>query len=238
MSTIRRDHKVAFCREETIEQLALILRQETAIQHLHFFNIVEFVIGPLRKYLEKKGRLLKIEFFDKAADDDPAYVAFDSVTTLHVDNEVWELADIGEPKNRFIIAHEIGHLLLHNHFAKAFSNSAEDRIKFAEKEYSAEWQANTFASYFLLPTHIVTAFDNVEDLSRSCGVTRQDATDRAAAVHVTRSPTAIYNGEACFKCGNFTLVRLGTNLRCFTCKEWCKEDVGLSQSSAGRLDSP
>jgi IrrE N-terminal-like domain len=230
---MRRDHKVDFRREETIERFALILRQETGVQYLHFFNIVEFVKGPLRKYLEKKGRPLRIEFFDKTTDEDPAYVTFDALIILHVDNEVWELADIGDPTARFIIAHEIGHLLLHNHFAKAFSNSPEDWIKFSEKEYSAEWQANTFALYFLLPTHIVVAFDNVEELIQSCGVTRQDAIDRATTVHAVRSPTAIYDGEACLKCGNFTLVRLGTGLRCFTCKVWRKEDVSLDGPLAG-----
>jgi hypothetical protein len=233
MSAMLRDHKVDFRREETIERAALILRQETGVQYLPFFNIVEFVKGPLRRYLEKKGRSLKIEFFDKLGDEDPAYVTFDNIIVLHVDNEVWELADIGDPTARFIIAHEIGHILLHNHFAKAFSNSPEDRIKFAEKEYSAEWQANTFASYFLLPTHIVVEFDIVEELIRSCGVTRQDATDRTNTVHAVRSRAAIYDGEACLTCGNFTLVRIGTGSHCLTCRARRQEDIDLSRPLAG-----
>src|ERR1700686_950198 len=66
-----------------------------------------------------KGRPFKIEFVDMAEGGKPAFVKFRPLV-LHVDRETWELAGQGEEKSRHILAHEIGHLLLHDHFAKAF----------------------------------------------------------------------------------------------------------------------
>jgi hypothetical protein len=39
--------------------------------------------------------------------------------------------------------------------AKAFTTDPSLNIRFVEQEHSAEWQANTFAGYFLLPDHLV-----------------------------------------------------------------------------------
>jgi hypothetical protein len=230
MSAMRRDHHVTFRREETLESAALRLRCDAGLQNRPTFNIVDFIKGFLSKALREKGPF-KIELFDQGPGEPAAYVTFNPLT-LHVDNEVWERADMGDPEATFILAHEIGHLILHNHFAKAFSNNSEDRIKFAEKEYSAEWQANTFASYFLLPTHIVEAFGNAQELARSCGVTHQMAEDRVKAVRATSCRSAIFEGEACSNCGNFTLLRRGTSLTCTTCWRRSFERIGSDQRQA------
>jgi hypothetical protein len=173
MSNRRRDYIVKFLREEEIERIALTWLHEAGVLNRPNFNIVYFVTGFLSRRLRKKGPL-NFRFFDAGPDDDPAFVTFNPLT-LHVDREIWEWADQGDPKARFVIAHEIGHLILHDHFATAFSDDPEVRIKSFPNEYSAEWQANTFAYYFLLPTHIVTAYDDVETLIQVSGVTREPA---------------------------------------------------------------
>lgn len=54
----------------------------------------------------------------------------------------------GPLRNRFTIAHEIGHFLLHSNFGKKsikvarFTNTNTDRV---------EWEANWFAAAFLMP---------------------------------------------------------------------------------------
>jgi hypothetical protein len=157
--------------------------------------------------------VLKFDFFDAAPNEKLAYVTFKPLT-LHADREIWDLADKGEPYARFIIAHEIGHLLLHDHFEKGFSAGAERYVKSFPKEYSAEWQANTFASYFLLPTHLVEAFGDTEALTKSCGVLRQLAEDRVKAVYGARSRAELFSGDACCNCGNFTVQHDGRCLKC------------------------
>jgi IrrE N-terminal-like domain len=217
MSNMRDDHKVDFLREEEIEEAARTWLCEAGILNHPYFNIVTFVNNFLMTRLRKKGQL-KIEFFDAGPNDKPSYVSFKPHLTLNIDREIWRLADIGEPFARFIVAHEVGHIILHNAFAQAFSDDAAVRIKYFPKENSAEWQANTFAYYFLLPTHIVTTYDDVETLIQVSGATREMVMDRLTAVRATKCRSQIHEGDSCSTCGNFSLFRIGTTLWCSTCQ--------------------
>jgi hypothetical protein len=165
---------------------------------------------------------LRIKFFDSCLGDKPAWVDYNPLI-LHVDREIWDLASLGEPMAKFIIAHEIGHLVLHDHHAKSFSDDPGQHIKFAQKEERAEWQANTFASYFLVPTLVLEAFSSAEDLARSCEVPSLLAEERFEAAteekrRIARCTLAKrYTGEFCRNCGNFTVMRNAICLKCDTC---------------------
>jgi IrrE N-terminal-like domain len=218
-----RDHKVPFRREESLAESALACRRFASNENLARFNVVDFVERVLPSILatRKKGPL-KISFFDAAEGDIPAFVTFNPLT-LHVDREVWELAKLGDPHARFIIAHELGHILLHYHYAQAFSNDPSNQIKFVQNEERAEWQADTFASYFLITPRVLDAFPSSQDLARSCEVPQFLADERfEAAIEAKRRSARCarakgYTGDACGECGNFTLLCNGTRLKCDTC---------------------
>ncbi len=103
---------------------------------------------------------------------------------------------------------------------EAFSTSPEDQIKFAPKGNSAEWQANAFAAHLLLPSHIVAIIDDLQGLV-ACGVNKNLAQERLSAERRAKCATT-YNGDACPRCGNFTVVRIGNWIKCDTCgkKNW------------------
>jgi hypothetical protein len=107
-----RDHYVNYRSEESIAKIAGSLRNtHDSLKNLGF-DVTDFIDKTLPYYLNKAG--LKIELFDKDfADDEPAHVSFNPLT-LHVDRKVWTDAKIGEGYARFIVAHEIGHILLHD----------------------------------------------------------------------------------------------------------------------------
>ena len=213
MRVLRSDYKVTFRNEAAIENHALNCRRAAGACNSAYFNIIDFVESALRTILRKlkKGEL-RISLFDSGPDDKPALVTFNPAA-LHVDREIWKLAKIGDPDARYIIAHEVGHLILHDNDAKAFSSNAKDQISFElMNEYSAEWQANVFASHFLLPSHIVAAVGCEQRLVNSCGVTAKLARDRLATIEPTR-----YSGNACSECGNFTIRPKGTHWKCYTC---------------------
>jgi len=210
------DHHVKYCCEEEIARIASEWRRAGDIYNLGYFDIIVFVEKILSKQLRKPKRDLIITRFDCAPKDNPTFVSFNPIT-LHVDSEVWELAKLGGPDARFILAHEIGHIILHDDRAKAFSTDPSLNIRFAGKEHSAEWQANTFAGYFLLPDHLVQSFSNVGELSASCGVPKNLAQDRILTVKKANRNFKNFNGDVCSECGNFTLVRNGTCLKCDTC---------------------
>jgi hypothetical protein len=184
----------------------------------HSFNICEFVLGSLTRHFSAKGRL-EIEFYDRGRDiDDPAYVTFKPLK-LHVDRKVWQAAQNGEAYARFILAHEIGHIVLHDEFALAFSDEEAAQLKYLENIESAEWQANVFADYFLVPDHIALKLHDTDVVAGLCVVTDDLAKRRlkdAKNSRVVLNPT--YVGEMCSECGNFTLTLNGALIKCDTCE--------------------
>src|SRR4051812_28973909 len=105
-----RDHKVCFRREESIESAAFDCRCKAANQNDALFNIVTFIEAVLPAELKRLGKgRLEIKFDVNDGDDPPAYVTHNP-PVLHVHPDVWELAKLGEPEARYILAHEVGHL--------------------------------------------------------------------------------------------------------------------------------
>jgi hypothetical protein len=200
------DYFVSFLSEGTIGQIATERRAAMGHRNSPSFNITDCV-ERMKSDWRKKGKFC-VKFFDAAVDQKPAYVTFNP-PTMHIDREVWKLAKLGEPEARFIVAHELGHLFLHDHHAKAFSELPSERIKYAENENSAEWQADTFAEHFLLPDHLVEAFYDARDLAASCNVSESLARKRLEAI-VDRDRRR-KRSDICSKCGNFTL---NSNGRC------------------------
>lgn len=213
-----RDHYVGSRSERSIAQIAQQLRDTRYSRNAHTFNIVEFVEqtlpGQLRGF--KRGKL-RIQFYERSfKEDDPAYVTFDPLT-LHADTGVWADARFGEGYAREIIGHEIGHVVLHDHSAKAFSNDKSAQLRFADDLQSAEWQANTFADHFLVPDLIVQDLREVPQIAALCQVTETFALRRVVALRREEwRKKQVFDGDYCSNCGNFTLICSGTLLKCTT----------------------
>lgn len=52
---------------------------------------------------------------------------------------------------RFTLAHELGHYLVHRHLQQSFNCSEVDTTQWDSEERQIEFEANTFASYLLMP---------------------------------------------------------------------------------------
>lgn len=86
--------------------------------------------------------------------------------------------EIKSKRNRFTLAHEVGHIVLNHH--KLLKNNL---IKFDEKAKDIfEMQANVFAENILIPVHLVNKFkyEDVDDLSRIFEVSKSMAEVRMA----------------------------------------------------------
>jgi hypothetical protein len=195
-STALDDYYVDFLSEDRIAASALEWRKAARNENYARFNIVRFVEDVLSK---QTRRPFKIEFFDAAEGEKPGYVTFNP-RILHIDRETWRLADFGDPEARLIVAHEVGHLILHDHHAKAFSSDPALRIKFGEPEHSAEWQATAFAYHLLLPSHIVSSFKgSARELAASSDVSEQLAADRQNWVRETTRFVRLREAEICLE---------------------------------------
>lgn len=217
------DYKVAFRSEETLAAAAFACRRFAGHETMAHFNVVDFVEQVLPQILARKKKgPLKFKFFDMREGEKPASVTYNPLT-LHVDREVWALAGLGDPMARFIVAHEIGHILLHDHHAQGFSNDPSQRIKFVQQEERAEWQADTFASYFLITRCVLDAFWRPQAIAMACGVPTFLAEGRFEAAEEEKRRSARcarargYTGDVCTNCGNFTLTANGTASKCDTC---------------------
>jgi hypothetical protein len=225
------DYKVDFMSEERIERIGVSWHRHACKPGAYSFNIVEFVTNELVPYFAPKDGL-KIEFFDREfTQDDPAYVSF-KPRTLHVDRQIWRDALKGESYARVVIAHEVGHLLLHDGRAQAFSNDPSLRIRFSQKQYSAEWQANCLAGHLLIPDDVIRKFNDEELLIGFCGVTRELARNRMLEFNKrSRCSTSRYTGDACSDCGSFSMIPNGVTLKCDICGK-------VVEMSLGNMNSP
>jgi hypothetical protein len=210
---MRRDYKVAFRREDSIAEEAWARRVRARNESSAYFNVAEFIefglpldpkIGPIRV------------IHDTTASDPPAFVTYRPQRTLHVDREIWELMRQGEPEARYMGGHEAGHLVLHDHRAQAFSGDPELQIKYASDEYSAEWQADRFSDHLLLPTKLVVAVNDENELM-AFGVTRDLVRRRLNATRTKPRLIVRNQGDPCANCGNF-LVGSGMQLKCTVCR--------------------
>jgi IrrE N-terminal-like domain len=228
------NHKVPFKSEETIAAIAARCWAISSQQRPLTFGVVEFIksvlveegIDAVVTIRGRKKGTLAIKFFDREfPQDDPAYVEFardqrDNYVTLNVDREVWRRGELGDSDACEILAHEIGHILLHDHYANAFSSDKDGQKLFAgtSKEDFAEWQAITFASHLLIPTHITRRYSDPKILSAVTNAPERLAQERLAAIlNEKKVLNPSYEGEMCGGCEGFTLVREGRRLRCDNC---------------------
>jgi hypothetical protein len=180
------------------------------------FNICGFVTDVLTKRLRDKGTL-QIKFYSFEDLPEKACVSFNPLT-LHTVESIWRDADLGKPYARFIVAHEIGHIVLHDEFAVAFSDDKAAQLNYIQDEESGEWQANTFADCFLVPDHIVCKLKERDLIAGLCVVDDGVAERRIRESSSAKSILApAYEGEMCSICGNFALLRNGCSVRCDTC---------------------
>ncbi|EMC0779864.1 XRE family transcriptional regulator, partial [Enterococcus faecalis] len=124
-------------------------------------------IDNLTQVAEKNGILI--------AEANMSDTTLDAVSRWIIDRPFIMLTDNSESavRRRFNIAHELGHILLHNSIESIHDYSAQDLKNIIEK------QANLFASHFLLPSEafsdslLSTSLDYYVDLKKYWGVSIQ-----------------------------------------------------------------
>lgn len=90
--------------------------------------------------------------------------------TIRIRESVYLGASRNNGRDRFTLAHELGHFILHR----------SQEYKFARVDHHVptyqdpEWQANTFASMLLMPRHLIRGMDLTE-VAEKCATSRQAA---------------------------------------------------------------
>lgn len=215
------DHPARFRSDSRVEDEARAVRKWGNLNGSLQFNVVDLIEGPLQRHLPFS---LDIKFFEKRRDKVPAYVKFlrgKDHAELHVEQKVWKLAELNYNASRFILCHEIGHLKMHRNDALGFAKLNTSRFSNLQPEDLAEPQANKFADNILVPTELVDNTWDAQEIANHFNVPNDCAQRRFDQLQDTRRRRMAksYAGEACERCHNFTLLRIGTYCRCDTCEQ-------------------
>lgn len=217
------DRKVPYRSARQIKNIVQDLLARCGMQGLLTIDIVRLIEDYLRPNLEGG---VKIKFYEQTEGQPPAYVSYDPLT-LNVDREIWTDAKHGEPGARYILAHEVGHIVMHKHNDLGYSFGDGSQLKAPPEEERAEWQANVFA-HFLMVTDNALAEDmplleKAVDIGAPIGVVASVRQYDAARNIFNFVAAPNYGGDPCGECGNFTMSRRGLALNC----EACGWTVGL-----------
>ncbi|HAU2264253.1 TPA: ImmA/IrrE family metallo-endopeptidase [Legionella pneumophila] len=86
---------------------------------------------------------------------------------IQIREDVYERAILEQGRDRFTLAHELGHLVLHPDVPFNHNTTNSLNIKIYE---NSEWQADTFASAFLMPDELIKNYANIDQIAQKCKV--------------------------------------------------------------------
>lgn len=208
----RRDHSTRRpTSERVIKEIAEQIRAILDPYRRSDFNIVDGIKRLTQEALFPWGKLI-VNFFSMKDGNAPAYVVIGERKVLYVDHEIWSDAALGEPKARYILAHELGHLILHDHYVQPYS---DQRNTVFQEETSTEWQAHKFAELFLIRDCDLDHLHTPRQIALSCSVETEVVRKRFG-----RRFSVV--GDFCAECGGASTVRVDSVTQCDSCgTTWC-----------------
>ena len=206
----RLDHKDLSKQTQHLRVLGNILPRQK------YFDIVDLLYHVVIPSLWQVGKRFRVEVADDL--EEPAYVDL-VAEVLHIAGWVLRAARAGDPRARLIIAHEIGHMILHRDQVMAFSDDKAVQLNYLQDEQSAEWQAHNFALLLLLPDEVIIDTRNLEPVTASIVIVLESKfiSDRRFD-YETQNKVSLeaYTGDQC-QCGSLSVIQLAASTKCKTC---------------------
>jgi len=114
------------------------------------------------------------EILSKEEMGDDEGVTYPNKKLIHIREDVYEGACSGSGRDRFTMAHELGHLFLHTNVQFSRLNPAAPTKIYMD----SEWQADTFASGFLIDATYLAKCYSIQDVVSMFGITKSAANCR------------------------------------------------------------
>lgn len=151
-----------------LREIANLIRQIFGLKDVKHFPVVHL----LEVGLSEIYSAFNYEIVENCDLPNEYAVAYPGENLIVLRQEVYEGAISGVPRDRFTIAHEVGHYILHQpaNIALARKEKAERIPPFKDPE----WQANTFAGELLAPPHIIKGY-STQEVMLMCGVSKSVA---------------------------------------------------------------
>ncbi|WP_166838685.1 ImmA/IrrE family metallo-endopeptidase [Rheinheimera pleomorphica] len=159
-------HKVSPRKKADIEAIARNIRDKFGLTKCRI-NIV-----ALYEILQSFG-LFEFEVVEDAVLGDIEAETIPSENMIRVKRSIYDKACDGDGHCRFTMAHELGHFFLHsNQTPAAYARGQAPQHKVYE---DSEWQADVFASEFLIDSRYVNEDSDPYEVSILFGVSLQAA---------------------------------------------------------------
>ena len=143
------------------------------------FPIVQLVDPVLSKHFGDRYTFAVLEH--KQMGDSHGLTDPDQLIML-IREDVYDGANSGVGRDRFTLAHEFAHLLLHGGRYLQRLDPKIQAVGSHQKYEDSEWQANAFASELLMPVAVVRRFSSAAELALAAGVSMQAAEVRLKAL--------------------------------------------------------
>lgn len=147
---------------KNIRELTNVLRDILDLNDERYFPIMEFLEIGMPTLFE--GFYYEI----MSAEEMYQYgLTYPKKNKICLREDVYERAISGVGRDRFTVAHEIGHYIMHKpgSISLARTKLREDIPAYKRPE----WQANTFAGELLAPPHLIQGL-SLKEIALSCGV--------------------------------------------------------------------
>ncbi|HCE4614548.1 TPA: ImmA/IrrE family metallo-endopeptidase [Vibrio parahaemolyticus] len=176
LSTRKLCNKVPQQTPHAIRAIAHQVRS-SLVHHPRFNNII-LPIAELLDFLRDRGQIEFVLVEDHELPNEYA-VSFpngdetSSKPIIKCRESVYEAALDGVPRDKFTLAHELGHVLLHYNTNPAFAQAQTPSNHHYTED--AEWQANTFASELLVDSRELYDVNSPRDIEKKFGISFEAA---------------------------------------------------------------
>lgn len=149
---------------KSIREIAMMIRDITGFKNRLYFPVIEFLEIVMPKLFDD----FNYEIRTKEEMGNDYALTYPEKKLIAIREDVYDNAVAGKGRDRFTIAHEIGHFVLHSKGNLQFARS-EEEVKDIPAYMKPEWQANTFAGELLAPPHLIKDLSAFE-VACKCGV--------------------------------------------------------------------
>lgn len=143
---------------------------------LSFSALFNFGNFPIVQFLElimpRLNNNFTLEIVEDSKMGNKHGLTFPDEDTIRIKESVYNNACQGNGRDRYTLAHELGHLLLHKNVSIIFAKTDNNKILPYE---DSEWQADTFAAELLMPFEQAKNCHSPEEIAKTFNVSREAA---------------------------------------------------------------
>ncbi|WP_317855969.1 ImmA/IrrE family metallo-endopeptidase [Chakrabartyella piscis] len=161
-------YKALSTSRKDIENYVYQIKETLGLENRLCFPVIQFLELIIPNLIDN----FNYEIVDDKDLTDKYAETIPSKNLIRIRNDVYEGACNNNPRDRFTIAHEIGHLFMHDSDSVTLCRISHDAKIPAFQD--PEWQANTFAGYLLMTPACISGL-SVEEICVKCKVSNRAA---------------------------------------------------------------